>query len=102
MSYTVDLWLPEDTTSAQRSQAQARFVQALNDNLGGAEWVVPTHLAYAQIIQAYGEAPDLELLSDAQRDIVEYWCLAEKAALAAAFGEHRYMGEGLYEIKPLA
>lgn len=100
MPYRVELWLPEDTSSKQRLLAQERFAQALNDSLGEAQWVLPTYHACAKIAQAYGDEPDLELLSDAERHVFESWKLAEKAALTAAFGEHRYMGEGLYELKP--
>ena len=36
---------------------------------------------------------------DAERAIFEQWQAAETAAVAAAFGPNRYMGDAMYEIK---
>lgn len=100
MPYTVELWLPPETGQRQRLQAQQRFADALQAHLGDAALVWPTYQAFAGIVQRHGESPDVEQLSPAEREIYEYWRIAEAAALAAAFGDHRYMGEGQYEIKP--
>jgi hypothetical protein len=32
--------------------------------------------------------------------VFEQWHGAEAAALAAAFGTHRYMGDAMYELSP--
>ena len=37
-------------------------------------------------------------LSDAEREVVEQWQAAESAAMVAAFGPHRYLEEGRFEI----
>ncbi|MEO7546948.1 MAG: hypothetical protein ABIT82_00870, partial [Ramlibacter sp.] len=54
--------------------------------------------AYLRIAATYGDAPDLEALTDAERAVFEQWQAAETAAVAAAFGPHRYMGDAMYEI----
>jgi hypothetical protein len=41
----------------------------------------------------------VEALTEAERAIFETWQAAETAAVAAAFGTHRYMGDADYEIK---
>lgn len=98
--YRVELWLPEDTSTRQRTMAEQRFADALDASLGDAALVLPTYAAFARIVQIHGDNPDVETLGDAERNIYEYWRMAEQAALTAAFGENRYMGEGLYELKP--
>lgn len=100
MNYIVELWLPEETGAQQRLRAEQRFAHALEESLGEASLVLPTYQAYAQIVQIYGQAPNVEQMTDAERHVYESWSIAETAALRSAFGEHRHMGEGLYEIKP--
>lgn len=99
LPYAVELWLPDDTSAMQRTQAEARFAQALLENLGDAALVLPAYRAFVRIVQMHGEQPDVTRLGDAEREVYEYWRLAETAALTAAFGANRHMGEGLYEIK---
>jgi hypothetical protein len=45
-----------------------------------------------------GESPDVTALTDAEREVVEQWQAAESAATVAAFGPHRYLEEGRFEI----
>lgn len=85
---------PEEVRAAER-----RFRLALEESLGAPELVVAVHAAYQRIVGSYGEDPDLELLSDGERTVFESWRAAETAAVAAAFGAHRYMGDAMYEIK---
>jgi hypothetical protein len=46
----------------------------------------------------FGESPDPASLSEAQRDVLQAWQQAESAALSAALGSHRYMGDAQFEI----
>lgn len=102
--YSVRLYDPQGEGDAQgsrvREQAQRRFAQVLEDHLGDAELVLPVHAAYLRIAQAYGDPPNLEALTDAEREIAQQWLLAESAALEAVFGPLRGMSESFYEIRP--
>ena len=60
---------------------------------GGAD--VP---CYQRIVATRGESPDVTALTDAEREVVEQWQAAESAATVAAFGPHRYLEEGRFEI----
>jgi len=97
MNYNVKLF-DADATGAQREQATRRFRGALEAQLGDASLVAPVYAAYLRIVGTYGESPDLEALTDAERAVFEQWQQAETAAVAAAFGTHRYMGDAMYEI----
>lgn len=102
--YTVRLYDPQGESdgpgSAARDSAQRRFKQVLDEALGDAALVLPVHRAYQRIAQAYGDPPNLEALTDAEREIAEQWLAAEQAALEAVFGPLRGMGDGFYEILP--
>jgi hypothetical protein len=98
MSYALILYEP-DVSDAQRREAEQRFRHALEQTLGDAELVVPVYRAYHRIVATYGETPDPDSLSDAERAVFEQWQAAETAAVAAAFGPNRYMGDAMYEIK---
>ncbi|RYF40579.1 MAG: hypothetical protein EOO25_12230 [Comamonadaceae bacterium] len=87
-----------DATDLQRREAEQRFRSALEDTLGDAALVAPVYRAYQRIAATYGEQPDLEALTDAERAIFEQWQAAENAAVAAAFGPNRYMGDAMYEL----
>jgi hypothetical protein len=100
MSYTLRIFEADDATPEQIRQAELRFRRALEAALGDETLVLPVHAAYQRIVGTYGESPDLEALTDAERMILEQWHTAEAAALAAAFGTHRYMGDAMYEITP--
>ena len=99
MSYSLRIFDSDDASPEQRRQAEARFRKAMDEALGDESLVLPVHAAYRRIVAAYGESPDPEALTDAERMILEQWHAAEQAALAAAFGTHRYMGDAMYEIR---
>ena len=99
MTYRLRLF-EADASPEQLRAAEQRFRQALEATLGSAELVLPMHAAYQRIVLTYGEAPDAELLSDAENLILTQWREAETAAVSAAFGTHRYMGDAMYEIGP--
>ncbi len=88
----------DDTPEPQRRQAEQRFRRALESTLGDADLVLPVHAAYRRIVATYGESPDPDALTDAERAVFEQWQQAETAAVAAAFGTHRYMGDAMFEI----
>jgi hypothetical protein len=98
VSYSLRIFDSDDATPQQRREAEQRFRKALAQSLGDDNLVLPLHRAYRRIVGAYGESPDLEALTDAERLVFEQWHAAECAALAAAFGTHRYMGDAMYEI----
>jgi hypothetical protein len=98
MSYTVKILDSDDTPEAQRREAELRFCRALEDTLGDAGLVAPVYGAYLRIVAEYGEQPSPEVMTDAERAVFEQWQAAETAAVAAAFGPHRYMGDAMYEI----
>ena len=98
MSYSLVLYEP-DVSDAQRREAERRFRQALEETLGDAVLVAPVYRAYQRIVATYGEALEPGSLSDAERAIFDQWLAAETAAVAAAFGPNRYMGDAMYEIR---
>ena len=100
MSYSLRIFEADDATPGQVRQAELRFRRALEEALGDEGLVLPVYRAYQAIVATYGESPDLDALTDAERVILEQWHTAEAAALAAAFGTHRYMGDAMYEIAP--
>lgn len=98
MPYTLTLYDADGASQTQHRQAEQRFRDALEQTLGDQDLVAPVYTAYLRIVGSHGDAPDLESLSDAERAIFEQWQAAETAAVAAAFGPHRYMGDAMYEI----
>ena len=98
MAYTVTLYDADGASETEHREAGQRFRRALEEALGDESLVAPVYTAYLRIVGSYGETPDLESLSDAERAIFEQWQAAETAAVAAAFGPHRYMGDAMYEI----
>lgn len=101
MTYTLKLYVPDDTTSAQKDAAHRTFRDALEAALGGADLVWPMLFTYRGIVQQYGEAPDDDDLNTEQRLVFEAWQQAEAAALQAVWGPYRNLDEGGYEISPL-
>ena len=99
MSYTLRLYAYEDASPEQLRAAEQRFRQALDDTLGDASLVVPVYQAYRRIVAIYGEAPAPDTLTDAEQQILDQWQAAEAAALTAALGPHRHMGEAQFEIR---
>ena len=97
MTYRVKLF-EADASPAEIRAAEQRFRDALEEALGGPEMVVPLYHGARRILHAYGDHPDLEALTDEERMVLESWQQAEAAAVAAAFGPNRYMGDAMYEI----
>jgi hypothetical protein len=98
MTYSLTLYEADGVSDLQRREAEQRFRGALEDVLGDAALVAPVYSAYLRIVATYGEAPSEDSLSDAERAIFDQWQAAEAAAVAAAFGPNRYMGDAMYEI----
>jgi hypothetical protein len=102
--YTIRLYDPLGDADAQataaREQAQRLFAQVLDAHLGDPALVLPVRQAYLRIAQAYGDPPDMEALTDAEREVAQQWLAAESAAMDAVFGPLRGMNEGFYEILP--
>ncbi|MEP6792629.1 MAG: hypothetical protein ABI907_14770 [Ramlibacter sp.] len=99
MAYSLRLF-DADSTEAQHREAEQRFRAALEESLGHESLVLPVHSAYLRIVATYGDSPDADALTDAEREIFSQWQSAEAAALSATFGPNRYMGDAMYEIGP--
>ena len=99
MSYRVQLYAFDDASDAERRSAERRFCQALEAELGDASLVGPVYQAYQRLVAAYGEQPDLEALTSDEREVFSAWQAAESAALTAALGPHRYMGDAEFVIR---
>jgi hypothetical protein len=100
MTYSLVLYDADDASDAQRREAEQRFRQALESTLGDAGLVVPVYQAYLRIVATHGDSPAPDALTDAERAIFDQWQAAETAAVSAAFGPHRYMGDAMYELRP--
>lgn len=99
MTYSIKLFVPDDTTPAQQEMAERRFRDALEGALGDASLVAPVYAAYLRIAAVHGESPGPDVLSEGERLVFDQWQAAETAAMEAVFGPHRHMGEGLVEIR---
>ncbi|CAN5503942.1 hypothetical protein BH10PSE16_BH10PSE16_40220 [soil metagenome] len=100
MSYRLTLYASEEVADHERQAAGQRFRQALDASLGDAGLVIPVYNAYRHIVAIYGDAPAPDTLSDAEQQVFDQWQVAESAAMTAAFGPHRYMGDAYFEITP--
>jgi hypothetical protein len=99
MTYSLILYEADGASDLQRREAEQRFRKALEAELGDAALVAPVYSAYLRIVAAYGETPPPDTLTDAEQAIFDQWQAAETAAVAAAFGPNRYMGDAMYEIR---
>jgi len=99
MTYSIKLFVPDDTTPDQREAAERRFRDALESALGDASLVAPVYAAYLRIAAVHGESPGPDALSDGEQLVFDQWRAAEATAMEAVFGPHRHMGEGLVEIR---
>jgi hypothetical protein len=88
-----------DASPQELRDAEQRFRQALDESLGDASLVAPMYTAYQRIVGVHGEEFDEEVLSEAERLVFNQWRTAELAAVTAAFGPNRYMGDAMYEIR---
>ena len=91
MSYRIKLYAFEDASEAERRSAERRFCQVLEAELGDPALVAPVYLAYQKLVAIYGEQPS--------PDAITAWQTAESAALTAALGPHRYMGDAEFVIR---
>ncbi|CDS54684.1 FIG00931666: hypothetical protein [Polaromonas sp. CG9_12] len=98
MSYTLKLYAFEDASPQQLQAAELRFRKALDESLGDASLVAPVHAAYRRMVATYGEHPSQDILSPEELEIFTQWQAAEAAALNAALGPNRYMGDAQFEI----
>ncbi|MEO5659487.1 MAG: hypothetical protein ABIQ90_06775 [Polaromonas sp.] len=98
MTYSVKLYAFEDASRAQLQAAEQRFRQALDAALGDESLVAPVYAAYRRIVATYGETPADDALSPGELEIFTQWQAAESAALTAALGPNRYMGDAQFEI----
>ncbi len=98
MSYTLKLYDFEEATEQERRAAEQRFRSALEATLGDAALVAPVYTMYLKLLETYGDTPPEDALSEAQREVFTQWQAAESAAVTAAFGPHRYMGDAQFEI----
>jgi hypothetical protein len=99
MTYSLVFYDADGVSEAQRREVEQRFRDALESTLGDAELVPAVYRAYLRIVALHGDAPAPETLTDAERAIFDQWQAAETAAVAAAFGPNRYMGDAMYEIR---
>ncbi len=98
MSYTLRLYAFEDATPEQLRAAEQRFRKALDETLGDAGLVLPVYAAYSQLVSIYGESPADDVMSANEELVFKQWQAAELAAMTAALGPDRYMGEAQFEI----
>lgn len=98
MSYTLKLYAFEEASPAQLQAAEQRFKTTLDTVLGDPALVFPVYQAYRRIVGIYGDAPAPDILTEAEQQIFDQWQAAETAALTAALGPDRYMGEAEFEI----
>ncbi len=99
MSYSVRLFAYEDVSELEKRRAEKRFCAALNEALGDASLVLPVYSMYRKLVAVYGESPSADVLSTEELEIFNQWQAAESAALTAALGPHRYMGEAEFDIR---
>jgi hypothetical protein len=99
MSYSVRLFAYEEVSEFEKRAAEQRFCTALNDALGDASLVLPVYSMYRKLLAVYGESPSADVLSTEELEIFNQWQAAESAALTAALGPHRYMGEAGFDIR---
>lgn len=98
MTYSLKLY-EADVSAEQLRAAEQRFRAALEATLGDSSLVAPVYSAYLRIVGEHGDSPAPAQLTDAERLVFEQWQAAETAAVAAAFGPNRHMGDAMYEIR---
>ena len=98
MSYTLRLYAFEDATPEQLRAAEQRFRKALDETLGDPSLALPMYSAYMRLVSIYGESPAEDVMSDYEELVFKQWQAAELAAMTAALGPDRYMGEAQFEI----
>ena len=99
MSYSVRLYAYEDVSDEEKRQAERRFCKALDEALGDASLVLPVYAVYRKLVALHGDTPSADALSTEELELFTQWQAAELAALTAALGPHRYMGEAEFDIR---
>jgi hypothetical protein len=99
MSYNVRLYSFEDVSDEEKRQAERRFCKALNEALGDASLVLPVYAVYRKLVALHGDTPSADALSTEELELFTQWQAAESAALTAALGPHRYMGDAEFDIR---
>ncbi len=99
MSYTLRIYAGDDASPEQMRAAEQRFRAALDATLGDESLVLPVYTAYRKLVAIYGESPAEDVMGDDEKLVFEQWQAAESAALTAALGPDRYMGEAEFEIR---
>jgi Cys-tRNA synthase (O-phospho-L-seryl-tRNA:Cys-tRNA synthase) len=99
MSYSVRLYSFEDVSDEEKRQAERRFCKALNEALGDASLVLPVYAVYRKLVALHGDTPSADALSTEELELFTQWQAAESAALTAALGPHRYMGDAEFDIR---
>jgi hypothetical protein len=99
-AYALRVYAGEDASPGQVRAAEQRFRAALDAALGDENLVLPVHAAYRKLVAIYGESPAEDVMSDVEKLVFEQWQAAESAALTAALGPDRYVGEAEFEIRP--
>ena len=99
MSYSVRLYAFEDVSDEEKRQAERRFCKALDEALGDASLVLPVYAVYRKLVALHGDTPSADALSTDELELFTQWQAAESAALTAALGPHRYMGDAEFDIR---
>jgi len=100
VSYRLRLYAYEDASEGELRAAEQRFRTALEAALGHESLVLPVYNAYMRLVATYGEAPAEDVLSSDELEVFSQWQAAELAAVTAALGPNRYMGDAQFEIRP--
>jgi hypothetical protein len=98
MNYTVKIFHTDDVSDAEREAAAQRFRAALEEALGDASLVQPVRQAYLRLLHVHGEETRPWDLTPSEQLLADQWEAAELAAVKAAFGAERYMGDAHYEL----
>ena len=71
----------------------------MNEALGDAALVLPVFTMYRRLVALHGDTPSADALSTEELELFTQWQAAESAALTAALGPHRYMGDAEFDIR---
>ena len=99
MSFRIRLYAFEEATESQRRSAEQRFARTLETELGDSSLVLPVYRAYQRLVAVHGEQPNPDALRPEELEIFQQWQVAESAAMTAALGPHRYMGDAEFVIE---
>ena len=98
--YTVRMVDADFLSADERAAAELRFRMALNETLGGAEYVLPVLKACMLVRALLADLPDDED-TQAEREVIRMWEDAESTALVAALKPLPCdAGDARFEIHP--